>query len=37
MKSACKGIENRLVIHHIGGRNGTIGMSIPKIFSKNLF
>ena len=34
MKSASENIENQLVIHHIGGRNGTIGVNIPKIFLK---
>lgn len=34
MDSTSGDIENRLTIHHIGGRNGTIGVDIPKNFLK---
>ena len=34
MDLTARNIEKRLTIHHIGGRNGTIGTSIPPNFLK---
>ena len=37
MDSIAKNIEKKLVLHHIGGRNGSIGAQFPKSILKEFF